>query len=43
MSVLIRIYGRAGRITPERPQGLDMRLTYSMCLAMKARLDAWQE
>jgi 3-hydroxyisobutyrate dehydrogenase len=36
----IRITGRAGRITLNRPKALNA-LTYSMCLAIEGALDAW--
>ena len=36
----IRIEGRAGRITLNRPQALNA-VTYKMCLAIEAALDAW--
>jgi 3-hydroxyisobutyrate dehydrogenase len=36
----IRITGRAGRITLTRPKALNA-LTYDMCLAIEAALDAW--
>lgn len=36
----IRIEGRAGRITLNRPKALNA-LTYEMCLAIEAALDAW--
>lgn len=36
-----RIEGRAGRITLTRPQALNA-LTYDMCLAIEAAIDAWQ-
>ncbi|MGR3501433.1 enoyl-CoA hydratase/isomerase family protein [Pseudaestuariivita sp.] len=37
----IRIEGRAGRITLTRPQALNA-MTYDMCLAIEAALDAWR-
>ena len=37
----IRIEGRAGRITLQRPDALNA-LTYDMCLAIEAALDAWR-
>ena len=36
----IRITGRAGRITLNRPKALNA-LTYDMCLAMEQALLAW--
>jgi enoyl-CoA hydratase len=36
----IRTEGRAGRITLDRPQALNA-LSYDMCLAIEAALDAW--
>ena len=36
----IRIEGRAGRITLNRPKALNA-LSYDMCLAIEAALDAW--
>ena len=36
----IRTEGRAGRITLNRPKALNA-LTYEMCLAIEAALDAW--
>lgn len=36
----IRITGRAGRITLTRPKALNA-MTYDMCLAIEAALDAW--
>ena len=36
----IRIEGRAGRITLARPEALNA-LSYEMCLAIEAALDAW--
>lgn len=38
----IRIEGRAGRITLQRPEALNA-LTYEMCLAIEAALDNWAE
>lgn len=38
----IRIEGRAGRITLNRPKALNA-MTYQMCLAIEAALDAWAE
>tara|TARA_R110002094_G_scaffold160937_3_gene146184 strand:+ start:1838 stop:2869 length:1032 start_codon:yes stop_codon:yes gene_type:complete len=38
--ISIRITGRAGRITLTRPQALNA-MTYDMCLAIEAALDAW--
>ncbi len=38
----IRIEGRAGRITLTRPKALNA-LTYEMCLAVNAALDAWAD
>lgn len=40
MDVEIRIEGRAGRITLNRPKALNA-VTYQMCLAIEAALDAW--
>ncbi|MEM9973408.1 MAG: enoyl-CoA hydratase/isomerase family protein [Pseudomonadota bacterium] len=37
----IRIIGRAGRITLNRPDALNA-LTYEMCLAIEEALDAWR-
>ncbi len=39
--IRIRIEGRAGRITLNRPEALNA-LTYEMCLAIEDALDAWQ-
>ncbi len=39
--ISIRITGRAGRITLQRPQALNA-MTYEMCLAIEAALDAWR-
>lgn len=36
----IRVEGRAGRITLDRPAALNA-MTYQMCLAIEAALDAW--
>lgn len=38
----IRITGRTGRITLTRPQALNA-MTYEMCLAIEAALDAWAQ
>ncbi|MFT7522481.1 MAG: enoyl-CoA hydratase [Candidatus Paceibacteria bacterium] len=38
----IRIDGRAGRITLNRPQALNA-LTYKMCLEIEAALDLWRD
>lgn len=38
--VLIRVAGRAGRITLNRPKALNA-LTWEMCRAIEAALDAW--
>ncbi|MGC9418441.1 MAG: enoyl-CoA hydratase/isomerase family protein [Rhodovulum sp.] len=38
----IRIEGRAGRITLNRPKALNA-LTYEMCLAIEAALDQWRQ
>ncbi|MEM7732678.1 MAG: enoyl-CoA hydratase/isomerase family protein [Pseudomonadota bacterium] len=38
----IRTQGHAGRITLNRPQALNA-MTYDMCLAVEAALDAWAE
>lgn len=40
--ISIRITGRAGRITLQRPQALNA-MTYEMCLAIEAALDAWRD
>ena len=40
--ILIRIEGRAGRVTLNRPQALNA-LTYEMCLALDAALTAWAD
>lgn len=40
MDVNIRIDGRAGRITLNRPKALNA-VTYQMCLEIEAALDAW--
>lgn len=40
--ISIRITGRAGRITLTRPKALNA-LTYDMCLAIEAALDAWAQ
>lgn len=40
--ISIRITGRAGRITLTRPQALNA-LTYDMCLAIEAAMDAWAQ
>jgi len=37
----IRITGRAGRITLNRPKALNA-LTYDMCLAIERALDSWR-
>ncbi len=37
----IRITGRAGRITLQRPQALNA-MTYDMCMAIEAAFDAWR-
>lgn len=39
--IQIRRQGRAGRITLNRPKALNA-LTYEMCLAIEAALDAWR-
>ncbi len=39
--ISIRITGRAGRITLQRPQALNA-MTYEMCTAIEATLDAWR-
>nr|WP_299282206.1 3-hydroxyisobutyrate dehydrogenase [uncultured Tateyamaria sp.] len=39
--ISIRITGRAGRITLQRPQALNA-MTYEMCLAIEAALDTWR-
>ncbi|MFY9244191.1 MAG: enoyl-CoA hydratase/isomerase family protein, partial [Roseicyclus sp.] len=36
----IKILGHAGRITLRRPEALNA-LSYAMCLAIEAALDAW--
>ncbi|ARE42049.1 3-hydroxyisobutyryl-CoA hydrolase [Rhodovulum sp. P5] len=38
----IRVEGRAGRITLNRPKALNA-LTYEMCLAIEAALDDWRD
>jgi enoyl-CoA hydratase len=38
----IRITGRAGRITLQRPQALNA-MTYEMCMAIEAAFDAWRD
>ena len=40
--VLIRIEGRAGRVTLNRPKALNA-LTWDMCLAIEEALDAWRD
>lgn len=40
--ISIRISGRAGRITLQRPEALNA-MTYQMCLAIEAALDAWRD
>jgi 3-hydroxyisobutyrate dehydrogenase len=40
--IAIRITGRAGRITLQRPQALNA-MTYEMCLAIEAALDQWRD
>ena len=40
--ISIRITGHAGRITLQRPQALNA-MTYEMCLAIEAALDAWRD
>jgi enoyl-CoA hydratase/carnithine racemase len=40
--ILTRIEGRAGRITLNRPDALNA-LSYDMCLAIEAALDAWRD
>ena len=39
--ILVRIEGRAGRLTLNRPQALNA-LTHAQCLATLAALDAWE-
>nr|WP_299149735.1 3-hydroxyisobutyrate dehydrogenase [uncultured Tateyamaria sp.] len=39
--ISIRIAGRTGRITLQRPQALNA-MTYEMCLAIEAALDTWR-
>ncbi|MCB4380039.1 3-hydroxyisobutyrate dehydrogenase [Synechococcus sp. MU1644] len=39
--ISIRITGRAGRITLQRPHALNA-MTYDMCLVIEAALDAWR-
>jgi len=41
INIDIRITGHAGRITLTRPQALNA-MTYDMCLAIEAALDAWR-
>jgi enoyl-CoA hydratase len=38
----IRVTGRAGRITLQRPHALNA-MTYDMCLAVEAAFDAWRD
>lgn len=40
--ISLRIVGRAGRITLQRPQALNA-MTYEMCLAIEKAMDAWAE
>ena len=40
--IAIRIEGRAGRMTLQRPEALNA-LTYQMCLDIEAALDDWRE
>ncbi len=40
--ILIRIEGRAGRVTLNRPQALNA-LTYEMCMALDAALQTWAQ
>ncbi|SPH20926.1 putative 3-hydroxyisobutyrate dehydrogenase [Ascidiaceihabitans donghaensis] len=40
--ISIRITGRAGRITLQRPDALNA-MTYDMCLAIETALDAWRD
>ncbi len=40
--ISIRIEGRAGRITLQRPQALNA-MTYAMCTAIEAAMDAWRD
>ncbi len=40
--ISIRITGQAGRITLQRPEALNA-MTYEMCLAIEAALDAWRD
>ncbi|MBM1556865.1 enoyl-CoA hydratase/isomerase family protein [Sulfitobacter mediterraneus] len=40
--ISLRIVGRAGRITLQRPQALNA-MTYEMCLAIENAMDAWAE
>ena len=40
--ISLRIVGRAGRITLQRPQALNA-MTYEMCLAIENAMDAWVE
>ena len=39
--ILVRITGRAGRITLQRPQALNA-MTYGMCTAIERAFDAWR-
>jgi enoyl-CoA hydratase/carnithine racemase len=40
--ISLRIVGRAGRITLQRPQALNA-MTYEMCLAIENAMDAWAD
>ena len=40
--IQIRVEGKAGRITLNRPQALNA-MTYAMCNDIKAAIDAWRD